>query len=299
MSVTDERVLALKTSGGERERGGVQDYKTEYKPTWCPGCGDYGVLAALYKALATLELPSENVALISGIGCSSRIPGFVNVYGFNGVHGRGLPMAVGVKLARPELTVIMAGGDGDGFAIGAGHLPHAVRRNVDLTYIVMDNQIYGLTKGQVAPTSSMNFETGTTPYGAIEEPVNPIAFALIYGATFVARGFSSKQKELTDLIVKAIQHKGFSFLQVLSPCPTFNKADTFRSYSARTADVPATHDLGDRQKALNLALNEEQLHLGVFHQAAKPTFQDRWAEVVERSKEGGPVALEDLLNRYR
>ena len=296
MSAIDGQMLAPKAPSGER--GGVQSYKTDYKPTWCPGCGDYGVLAALYKALAALELPSEDVALISGIGCSSRIPGFVNVYGFNGVHGRGLPMAMGVKLARPELTVIMAGGDGDGFAIGGGHFPHTARKNVDLTYIVMDNRIYGLTKGQVAPTSSLSFETGTTPYGAIEEPVNPIAFALIYGATFVARGFSSKQKELTDLIVKAIRHKGFSFLHVLSPCPTFNKADTFNAYADQIADIPASHDAGDRQKALSLALTEEKLHLGLFYQVTRPTFQDRWGEVVERSKEGGPVTVEDLVGRY-
>jgi 2-oxoglutarate ferredoxin oxidoreductase subunit beta len=297
MNVIGEQLLASRAPG-EEEKGGAQIYKTDYKPTWCPGCGDYGVLAALYKAMAALDLSTENTALISGIGCSSRIPGFVNVYGFNSVHGRGLPMAMGVKLARPELTVIMAGGDGDGFAIGGGHLPHVARRNVDLTYIVMDNQIYGLTKGQAAPTSSLSFETGTTPYGAIEEPVNPIAFALVYGATFVARGFSSRQKELTDLMVAAIRHKGFSFLQVLSPCPTFNKVDTFKAYSSRIADMPGGHDASDSRSALALALGEDKLHMGIFYQAAKPTFQDRWAEVMARSLEEGPVTLEDLVNRY-
>lgn len=284
---------------GETQAGKpVIDYKTEYKPTWCPGCGDFGVLAALYKALGTLALLPEEVMLISGIGCSSRIPGFLTVYGFNGVHGRALPMAMGAKLARPELTVLAAGGDGDGFAIGGGHLPHVARKNIDLTYIVMDNQIYGLTKGQAAPTSRVGFETGTTPYGALEEPVNPIAFALVYGATFVGRGFSSRQKELTDLMVQAITHRGFSFLQVISPCPTFNKVDTFKAFQNRIADLPEDHDPTDRARALRLALTEERLHLGIFYQVAEPTFGERWARVEEKARAEGQPTVEELIGRY-
>ena len=246
-----------------------QDYQAELKPTWCPGCGDFGVLSCLYKAFAALDLPPEEVALIAGIGCSSRIPGFVNVYGFNAVHGRALPMALGVKMANPELTVVATGGDGDGFAIGGGHIPHVARKNLDIAYIIMDNQIYGLTKGQAAPTSSFAFETGTTPYGAVEMPLNPIALALTYGATFVARGYSSQVKELTDLIVKAIDHKGFAFLQVLSPCPTFNKVDTFKAYATRVAPIPETHDVTNLTAALHLALTEDKTHLGIFYQVRK------------------------------
>lgn len=275
-----------------------KDYQTEYKPTWCPGCGDFGVLSAIYRALAQLEVDPKSVAVISGIGCSSRIPGFINTYGFNGVHGRALPMAMGVKLATPRLTVIAAGGDGDGFAIGGGHIPHVARRNVDIVYIVMDNQIYGLTKGQVAPTSSITFETGTTPYGSVEDPLNPIALALVYGATFVARGFSSQAKELADLIVKGIEHPGFAFIQVLSPCPTFNKVDTFKAYQSRVVPIPPEHDTTDRLKALHLALTEEKLHLGVFYQVRKPTFEERWGEVVQRARAGREANVEALLERY-
>ena len=182
------------------------DYKSDLKPIWCPGCGDFGVLASLYRAFAELDLDPARTVVVSGIGCSSRLPGFVTTYGFHSLHGRPLPVAMGVKLANPDLTVIAVGGDGDGFAIGAGHFPHAARRNVDITYLVMDNEIYGLTKGQVSPTSLTEQKAPSTPWGNLETPLNTLAFAVASGASFVARGASFNTKALTELIVQAMEH---------------------------------------------------------------------------------------------
>jgi len=197
-------------------------YKTEIKPVWCPGCGDFAVLSAVTKALAHLALPQKEVAMVSGIGCSSRLPAYVSVYGFHGVHGRALALASGLKAARPDLTVLVAGGDGDGFSIGGNHFLHACRRNMDITYIVMDNEVYGMTKGQASPTTSPDWaESKLTPHGPGVPSFNPAAIALASGATFIARGFTGDPNGLTKLLVDAIQHRGFSFIQALSPCTTF------------------------------------------------------------------------------
>jgi 2-oxoglutarate ferredoxin oxidoreductase subunit beta len=197
-------------------------YKSDIKPVWCPGCGHFAVLSAVTKALAHLELEREKVAMISGIGCSSRLPAYTEVYGFHGVHGRALAVASGLKAARPDLTVLVAGGDGDGFSIGGNHFIHACRRNMDMTYIVMDNEVYGMTKGQASPTTSPDWaESKLTPHGPGVPSFNPAAIALASGATFVARGFSGDPNKLTQIIVEGILHKGFSFIQVLSPCTTY------------------------------------------------------------------------------
>ena len=200
----------------------AQDFKSDVKPIWCPGCGDYAVLAALTRALAELNRPPEQIALISGIGCSSRIPAYTNVYGFHGVHGRALPIAAGVKLARPDLTVIVAGGDGDGLSIGGNHFLHACRRNVDMTYLVMDNEVYGMTKGQASPTTSPDWcNSKLTPEGTGIAPVEPVRLALAAGANFIARGFAGNSAEVARLIVEGVNHPGFSFIQILSPCVTY------------------------------------------------------------------------------
>lgn len=199
-----------------------KDYKSALKPVWCPGCGDFAVLSALTKALAHLKLKSENVGIISGIGCSSRLPAYLNSYGFHGIHGRALPIATGLKVARSELTVIAAGGDGDGFSIGGNHFLHACRRNLDMTYIVMDNEVYGMTKGQASPTTQPDWAASKlTPHGTGMRPFHPAAIALSSGASFIARAFSGDPNGMAQLIIKAIEHKGFSFIQALSPCPTF------------------------------------------------------------------------------
>lgn len=274
------------------------EYKSEVKPTWCPGCGDFGVLRAVYEAFDQLGYATKDIVLVSGIGCSSRIPYFVASYGFHGVHGRVLPLATGIKVANPNLHVVAMGGDGDAFSIGAGHMPHAMRRNPDLTYIVMDNNIYGLTKGQTSPTSHFEFKTKTTPFGNIEDPMNPMALAIVYGATFVAKGFSGKAKELTDLFARAIQHKGFSFLNVISPCPTFNKVDTFKYFAEHVAPVPADHELSNRMKALELAYHADKHYLGVYYQTERAPLNQRLALAREHVEKDRQEVLEELLVRF-
>ena len=200
----------------------AKDYKSDIKPIWCPGCGDFGVLSALTKALAFLELAKEQVAVVSGIGCSSRLPAYLDTYGFHGVHGRSLAVASGLKAARPDLTVLVAGGDGDGFSIGGNHFLHACRRNMDLTYLVMDNEVYGMTKGQASPTTAPDWTSSKlTPHGPGVRRFQPAAMALAAGASFIARGFAGDPTALTRLLVDAINHPGFSFVHVLSPCRTF------------------------------------------------------------------------------
>jgi 2-oxoglutarate ferredoxin oxidoreductase subunit beta len=201
----------------------AKDYKSDVKPIWCAGCGHFAVLSAITKALAHLSLPPEQVALVSGIGCSSRLPAYTHVYGFHGIHGRALPIATGLKVARPDLTVLVTGGDGDGFSIGGNHFMHACRRNLDLTYIVMDNEVYGMTKGQASPTTAPDWEKSSlTPHGTGLPSFNPAAIALASGAGFIARGFSGDPTSLTDLLIQGIQYPGFSFIHVLSPCITYH-----------------------------------------------------------------------------
>jgi len=234
----------------------IADLKGRVDPDWCPGCGDFGVLAAIQKALVELQIPNHNVVAISGIGCSSNLPGFINTYGMHTLHGRALAVATGLKLANHELTVLVTGGDGDGFGIGGNHFIHTMRRNVDLLYIAMDNQIYGLTTGQTSPTSRIGMKTKSMPFGNIEAPVNPISLALAAGATFVARGFSGDQMHLTDLIKQGIEHKGFSFLDVFSPCVTYNHDNTYQWYRPRIKkleDDPA-YDATDWTAAIEKSL---------------------------------------------
>src|SRR5688500_18374604 len=202
-------------------------YKGKIHPDWCPGCGDFSVLSALQTALFELGLKPHQVLTISGIGCSSNLPGFMNTYGMHTLHGRSLAVATGAKQGNHELKVIATGGDGDGFGIGGNHFMHTMRRNVDLTYSVMDNQIYGLTTGQTSQTNVKGMKTKCTPHGNVENPINPIPLAIVAGATYVARGFSGKQKHLVELLKGAIQHRCFSFGDVFSPCVTYNKDNTY------------------------------------------------------------------------
>ena len=245
----------------------VADLKGKVDPDWCPGCGDFGVLAAVQKALVELQIPNHNVVTISGIGCSSNFPGFINTYGMHTLHGRALAVATGVKLANHELTVLVTGGDGDGFGIGGNHFVHTMRRNVDLLYIVMDNQIYGLTTGQTSPTSRLGMKTKSMPFGSIEAPVNPISLALAAGATFVARGYSAEQKHLTELIKQGILHHGFSFLDVFSPCVTYNHDNTYQWFRPRIRkleDDPA-YDPADWMAAMGKSLLwGEEIPIGKF-----------------------------------
>jgi len=244
----------------------LADLKGKVDPDWCPGCGDFGVLAAIQKALVELQIPSHEVVTISGIGCSSNLPGYVNTYGMHTLHGRALAVATGLKLANHRLTVLVTGGDGDGFGIGGNHFMHTMRRNVDLLYIVMDNQIYGLTTGQTSPTSRIGMKTKSMPFGNIEAPVNPISLALAAGATYVARGFSGEQKHLTELFKQGIQHKGFSFVDVFSPCVTYNRDNTYQWFKPRVKKLEDSgHDAADWTAAMEKSLIwGEEIPIGKF-----------------------------------
>ncbi len=261
----------------------LQQYKSDVKPDWCPGCGDFAVLSSLTRVLPILQIPPWQVLVVSGIGCSSNLPGFLSTYGFHGIHGRALPVATGAKLANPELTVIAAGGDGDGYGIGAGHFIHAVRRNLDITYVVMNNEIYGLTTGQASPTSEKEHRTKSTPEGVIENPINPLALAIAAGATFVARGFSGDTKTLQDILVRGIRHKGFSLIDVQSPCVTYNKVNTYDWFKQRfyVAEKEG-HDPKDIHAAMEKAMEwpnpdqkRDRVPTGVIYETeAYPTYED-------------------------
>ncbi|MBO8177192.1 2-oxoacid:ferredoxin oxidoreductase subunit beta [Aeribacillus pallidus] len=254
-----------------------KDFRNNVKPNWCPGCGDFSVQAAIQRAAANVGLEPEQLAVVSGIGCSGRISGYIHSYGFHGIHGRALPIAQGLKMANKELTVIASGGDGDGFAIGMGHTIHAIRRNIDITYIVMDNQIYGLTKGQTSPRSAAGFKTKSTPAGSIEPALAPMEMALTAGATFVAQSFSSDLKELTALIEAGIKHKGFSIINVFSPCVTYNKVNTyewFKENLTKLSDIEG-YDPSNREMAMQTLMKHDGLVTGLIYQnTSQPSYQE-------------------------
>jgi 2-oxoglutarate ferredoxin oxidoreductase subunit beta len=270
-----------------------KDYKSDVKPTWCPGCGDFGVLNATYRGLAGLKLATDETVIVSGIGCSSRFPHFLKTFGFHTVHGRALPVAQGLKMARPDLTVVAVGGDGDLFSIGMGHLVHAALRNIDITVVVMDNEIYGLTKGQTSPTSPHGHVTKSTPYGLLASQFNPISTVLSLNVSFVARGYSAKPKELAALIEQGVQHKGFSFIHVLSPCPTFYH--TFDAWDAAVTPIDSGHDTGNRAQAMTLALETEKQYIGLFFREERPTMDQAAHQLVKESK---PFEIDKYMKRY-
>lgn len=249
------------------------DYKSAVKPVWCPGCGDHSVLLSFQRAMAELALAPENVAVVSGIGCSSRIPAYTNCYGFHGVHGRSLTIAAGLKVARPDLTVVVASGDGDGFSIGGNHFLHACRRNIDMTYIVMDNRIYGMTKGQPSPTTEPDWDTAIAPGGTGLSPFHPLVVALASGANFIARSFSGDLAGTARMIVEAIRHPGFSFLQILSPCVTF-RPDQQKGWKdmVHPAMVPETDDPG---RAARRLMTDDGFNTGVLYRGHRPSYQPR------------------------
>jgi 2-oxoglutarate ferredoxin oxidoreductase subunit beta len=238
-------------------------------------------------AVKRLQIPSHDVVIVSGIGCSSNLPHFLSAYGFHGIHGRALPIAEGVRWSNHDLTVLATGGDGDGFGIGAGHFIHTMRRNVDMTYVTMDNQVYGLTTGQASPTSMMGQKTKSTPGGVIENPLDPIALAIAAGATYVARGFSGDVKHMADLIAGGIQHKGFAFVDALSPCVTYNKINTFDWFRQRVYKLEsAGHDPTNITQAFQRSLEwGEKVPIGLFYKTEKPTYED-----LEEVLQAGPLA---------
>ncbi len=251
-------------------------------PTWCPGCGHFTPLHGLYEAAERLKILPKDFVVVSGIGCSGRFPFFIKGFGLHGLHGRALPTATGIKIANPDLTVVIVGGDGDGLGIGGGHFPHAARSNFNLTYILLDNNIYGLTKGQISPTSPLGMKSGTSPYGNIAHPLNPISLALAYRATFVARTFSREREMVSQIITKAIQHNGFSFIHVLSPCIEFNKLITYKSWNEVVTELPEEHNTQNYSNAMTLAESTDPIYQGLFFRKETSTFDDH----MQRIKEG-------------
>lgn len=275
-------------------------FDTGRRPVWCPGCGNYSILLALRKALAELEVSPERVVIVTGIGCHGRISEYMKTNAFHTIHGRVLPLATGIKLANPNLLVIGHSGDGDAYAIGLGHLPHAARRNVDVKLIVHDNMVFGLTTGQVTPTTPLGLKTRSTPFGNFEQPLNPVLLALSSGATFVARGFSGEVEHLKEVFKGAIRHRGFAFVEVLQPCVTFfNTYNTLRRKIYKLED--AGHDPSDLEKAIKLSLETERIPIGIFYRTSRPTLEDAFIHAMNppvalRQK---PADTKKILERFR
>jgi 2-oxoglutarate ferredoxin oxidoreductase subunit beta len=247
-----------------------QDYKSDYKPIWCPGCGDYSVLSSVTKAFAMLQLRPEDTVVVSGIGCSSRIPAYTSCYGFHGVHGRSLAAATGLKVARPDLTVVVAGGDGDGYSIGGNHFLHACRRNVDMTYIVMDNHVYGMTKGQPSPTTEPDWSSKLSPGGTGLRTFHPLVIALAAGANFVARAFAGDPNGTADMLAEAIRTPGFSFVEILSPCVTFRPEQRDWKKIVHPASVQWTDDPA---RAARRVMTDDGFNVGVLYKGDRPPYQ--------------------------
>ncbi len=246
-------------------------------PDWCPGCGNFAILNALKKSIVDLKIDPKDFVLTAGIGCSGKTPQWLNTYSIHTLHGRALPVATGVKLANSDLTVVVSGGDGDGYGIGIGHFIHAMRRNIDITYLVHDNQVYGLTTGQTSPTSEKGYVSKSTPAGVIEVPVNPIALAIESGATYVARAYAGDLMHLSGIITEAIKHKGFSLVDILQPCVTFNRRNTYDWFQKVIYKLPSEYDPKDRQAALLKAEEfgeKTGIPIGVLYRSERPTYSD-------------------------
>ena len=271
----------------------IKDFKGKAEPDWCPGCGDFGVLSALKQALADLGIRPHEAMVISGIGCSSNLPGYVSTYGMHTLHGRALSVATGAQMANHELKIIVTGGDGDGYGIGGNHFIHTMRRNVDLTYIVMNNQIYGLTTGQLSPTSTKGMTTKSTPFGSVENPINPIPLAIAAGATYVARGYTGQVKHLVELIKGGIQHKGFALIDAFSPCVTFNHENSHEFFKQKTFKLEdRKHDPTDFAAAMKYGYEwGDEIAIGLFWQRTDLPALD---ELESALKESGPLARRPL-----
>ncbi len=274
----------------------VADYKSDLKPIWCAGCGDYGVITSFYQSLVDVQVDPMATVIVSGIGCSGRFPYFCDTYGFHGVHGRALPTAAGMKISRPDLTIVAVGGDGDGMGIGGGHIPHVARKNVDMTYILIDNSIYGLTKGQSSPTSPIDMVSKTAPYTNIEDPLNPLLMFLSYNASFIGRGYAGKPKDLRHVFTAALKHKGFSVVHVFSPCVSMNKQVTFKTMSEVVKPLPDDWDSSNRLAAMEKAMDTDTFWTGIVYQKERATIHDRIAALEERV--GRYDDLNQLFDNY-
>lgn len=274
----------------------VKDYETKF-PTWCPGCGDFGIWTALKRALLELGIAPDSVLIVYGIGCSGNMMNFVKTYGFHGLHGRPLPVALGARIANHKLPVIVVAGDGDGYGEGMGHFLHTMRANPNLTYIVHDNQVYGLTKGQHSATGTKAYQSPTAPDGVIDLPVNPIALALAGNASFVSRGYAGDAEHLSTLIKAALQHRGFSLVDVLQPCVTYNHVNTYAWFAKRVYKLEVVrHDPADKLSAWQRATEpwDEKLPVGIFYQEQRPTIEEQLAAL-----QSGPLVTQSLTRNLR
>jgi len=274
----------------------------QYDPAWCPGCGNFSILSAVKKALVANKLSPRQLLFVSGIGQAAKTPHYLNTNVFNGLHGRSLPVATGAKLANPELIVIVESGDGCNYGEGGNHFLAAIRRNIGVTLLVHDNQVYGLTKGQASPTSQRGFVTKTQPQGVLSEPFNPIAVAVAMKASFVARSFSGFEEHVTDMVRQAIAHPGFSLVDILHPCVSFNKINTFAWYKERCRKLPPDHDPTDWETAMKTAATwGEQIPIGLIYKNDRPPFELNFP-VLQRGpltrQEVDRQALKEILHQY-
>ncbi len=268
---------------------------TQAQPTWCPGCGDFRILLGIKKALVAMGRPLHETCIVSGIGCSGKLNHFINTYGFEGLHGRTLPLLTGIHLANHTLNAVAVGGDGDGYGIGLGHLMHAMRRNLNMTYIIHDNQIYGLTTGQYSPTTKPGTKTASSPFGAIETPVNPIKLGLASeGVSFIARGFAGDVNHLHKLILEGMKHDGFAVIDVLQPCTTFNKINTYEFYRERVYKLEddTTYDKTDKMQAWKRSEEwDEKIPIGIFYQVQADMYENHLPEIAQQ-----PLVHYDISN---
>jgi len=270
----------------------LHDYRSDYKPSWCPGCGDFGVMKSIDSAFQELALPPEQVVVVSGIGCNGRFPHSFKTYGFHTLHGRVLPVAQGISIANPALSIVGIAGDGDAFSIGGGHLPHAARRNPDMAYIVLDNGIYAQTKGQPSPTTPLGFKTKVTPAGYQEDPIDITRLSLACGVSFIAKSFTGRPAHLTNMIAEGIKHKGFALIHILNPCPTFH--DTWKEYPAKVSEIGPEHDPTNYDAAAKLLQTGDKIPIGIIYRQDKRTLEERLD-----ATRGPHLRLPDILASFR
>lgn len=274
----------------------ISDLSTPCQPNWCPGCGDFGIWAALKNAVVQLGWKPSDFVCVYGIGCHGHMVNFLNSYAIETLHGRPIPVAQGIKLANHKLPVLVIAGDGDTFGEGTNHLVHLARRNIDITMIVHDNQVYGLTTGQTAPTAQRGFKTRSTPAGVLEDPVNPLAIALAAGSSFVARGFSGDIPGLTKMIIEGIRHKGFSFIDIFQPCVTFNHVNTYAWYRDHIYQLGSDYKTDDRGLAFQKALEwQDKIPVGVFYRENKDTYEDGIVQIAKEPLFSTPILTQDVL----
>lgn len=276
------------------------DFNTSYFPTWCPGCGNFGIWGALKNTIAELGWGPDGFTIVYGVGCSGNMNDFVKAYGFHSLHGRAIPNAVGMRLANHPLPVVVVGGDGDLLGEGGNHLMHACRGNFDITVFLHNNQVYGLTTGQVSPTSEKGIKSKSTPAGIIEEPLNPVALAVTQGATFVAQGFAGDLVHLTQMMKLAVEHKGFSLVNIYQPCVTFNKHNTYQWFRERVYKLDDAYDRSNKLSALEASFTHEKIALGVLYESTRPTYEESLPQLEHGPLIDQPVSttLDQLLQEF-